>query len=110
MTRHAPYAFATAVLLATGACSQPEDPAARATPAAMMPTPAPPVLVHVQVPEEAAPEAEAWAEAGTRKQNECVVSPATRPLGHTTQTFLPNPHPAHRPGSRPTPRTVRRAA
>ena len=62
MTRHAPFAFATAVLLATGACSQPEDPAARATPAAMMPTPAPPVLVHVQVPEEAAPKAEAWAE------------------------------------------------
>jgi hypothetical protein len=62
MTRHAPLAFAMAVLLATGACSQPEGPEARATPAAMMPTPAPPVLVHVQVPEEAGPEVEAWAE------------------------------------------------
>ena len=62
MTRYAPLAFVTAVLLAAGACSQPEGPAAQATPAAMMPTPGPPVLVHVLVPEEAGPEVEAWAE------------------------------------------------
>ena len=62
MTRHALLALVTAALLVGGACSPPEDPAARATPAATMPTPAPPIVVHVQVPEGGGPEAAAWAE------------------------------------------------
>ncbi|MGD8895641.1 MAG: hypothetical protein PVJ73_06365 [Acidobacteriota bacterium] len=62
MTRHVPLALPAVALLVTGACSQPDAPAARATPAAMMPTPAPPIVVHVRVSEEAGPEAAAWAE------------------------------------------------
>lgn len=63
MTRHALLALPAVALLVTGACSPADAPAARATPAAMMPTPAPPIVIHVQVPEEAGPEAAAWAEA-----------------------------------------------
>jgi hypothetical protein len=63
MTRHALLAPIAAALLAAGACSPPDTPATRSTPAATMPTPAPPVFVHVQIPEEARPEVEAWAEA-----------------------------------------------
>jgi len=62
MTRHALLLLAPAALLAAGACAPPDAPAARATPAAMMPTPAPPIVVHVQVPDDAGPEAAAWAE------------------------------------------------
>ena len=63
MTRHALLSLAVAGLLALGGCSGPEAPAALATPAAMMPTPAPsPIAVHVQVPEGAGSLAEAWAE------------------------------------------------
>jgi len=62
MTRHALLALVTAALLVSGACSPPDDPAAQATPAATMPTPAPPIVVHVQVPDDAGPEAAAWAE------------------------------------------------
>jgi hypothetical protein len=52
-----------ASLLVAGACSPPDAPASRATPGATMPTPTPPVFVHVQIPETAEPEVEAWAEA-----------------------------------------------
>lgn len=62
MTRHALLTLATTGLLVAGACSPSNEPAARATPAAMMPTPVPSISVHVQVPEEAGPEAAAWAE------------------------------------------------
>ncbi len=63
MTRHALLSLAVAGLLALGGCSGPEAPAALATPAATMPTPAPtPIAVHVQVPEGAGSLAEAWAE------------------------------------------------
>jgi hypothetical protein len=61
MTRHALPALAAASLLAA-ACSQPDAPAARATPAATMPTPAPPIAVFVQVGEEANADVQAWAE------------------------------------------------
>ncbi|MCG6920222.1 MAG: hypothetical protein LJF15_03925 [Acidobacteria bacterium] len=62
MTRRILLALPAVALLVTGACSPADAPATRATPAAMMPTPAPPVVVHVQVSEEAGPEAAAWAE------------------------------------------------
>ena len=62
MTRHALLALVAPGLLAGGACSPTDEPAARATPAATMPTPAPPIVVHVQVPEGGGPEAAAWAE------------------------------------------------
>jgi lysophospholipid acyltransferase (LPLAT)-like uncharacterized protein len=55
-------------------------------------------------------EAEAWAEAGTRKDNEQVVRPAARPLASAAQALSPGPHPADQHGSRPVPRRVRRAA
>jgi hypothetical protein len=61
MTRHALPTLAAAALLAA-ACSQPDAPAARATPAETMPTPVPRIAVFVQVSEEADADVQAWAE------------------------------------------------
>lgn len=62
MTRALP--LATAALLAVGGCSAPEVPQATATPAPAAPAAAPPpVVMHIQVPEDRSPAVESWAQA-----------------------------------------------
>jgi hypothetical protein len=56
--------LATVAMLAVVACSAPEAPQATATPAPAAPAANPqPVVVHIQVPEDAEPGVEAWAQA-----------------------------------------------
>ncbi len=62
MTRTLP--LATAALLVAVACSAPEAPQATSTPAPVAPPASvQPVVVHIQVPEDAEPAVEAWAQA-----------------------------------------------